>query len=389
MRVSLSQRSMFPSRFHRETSRFIAGLLGDTLFPTPSPRSLQRGIALIIVMISILVLAVLAGGFAWSMKVETRLAYNANSEDELEWLGRSGVEYARWILAQQLLVPNEPYDAPNQVWAGGAGGIGTTNTPLLQVEKEVHLGHGSFTWKITDCERKANINTASEPILQQGLLQMGVDPSQFPPIVGAIMDWIDPDNNIHLQGAESEYYQGLNPPYEAKNGPIDDLSELLFIKDITPEMYWGSGSSNNPPGLIQRKLNRFGSRDVPPSYTVGLVDLFTPISYGKININTASANVLQLIPGLPADCAEQIVASREGEDDGSGLTGPYRSIDQVRRVPCVDLQLGRLLQQYCDVRSKTFHAQIDAQVGSYKRTFFATLARNNQRDVQILTFYWK
>ena len=63
------------------------------------PRSSQQGIALVIVMISILVLTVLAGGFAYSMKVETKLARNANSEADLEWLGRSGVEYARWVLA--------------------------------------------------------------------------------------------------------------------------------------------------------------------------------------------------------------------------------------------------------------------------------------------------
>ena len=77
----------------------------------------KAGIALIIVLISIVVLTMLAGGFAYSMKVETRLAQNANSEAELEWLGRSGVEYARWILAEQMKIPQEPYDALNQVWA--------------------------------------------------------------------------------------------------------------------------------------------------------------------------------------------------------------------------------------------------------------------------------
>ena len=54
--------------------------------------SAPRGIALIIVLISIVVLSVLATGFAYSMKVETRLARNANYDTELEWMGRSGVE---------------------------------------------------------------------------------------------------------------------------------------------------------------------------------------------------------------------------------------------------------------------------------------------------------
>jgi len=66
-----------------------------------SPIEAQSGIALIVVMISIFVLAILAGGFAFSMKIETKLARNANNETELEWLGRSGVEYARYIIAEQ------------------------------------------------------------------------------------------------------------------------------------------------------------------------------------------------------------------------------------------------------------------------------------------------
>src|SRR3954462_10003532 len=90
----------------------------------------EQGIALIIVMISVFVLTMLAGGFAWSMKVETKLARNANSESQLEWLGRSAIECARWELAQQLTIAQEPYDALNQVWAGGMGGAGTSNSPL-------------------------------------------------------------------------------------------------------------------------------------------------------------------------------------------------------------------------------------------------------------------
>jgi len=39
----------------------------------------KRGIALIVVMIAVFVLSVLAGAFAYSMKVESKLAMNANN----------------------------------------------------------------------------------------------------------------------------------------------------------------------------------------------------------------------------------------------------------------------------------------------------------------------
>ena len=178
---------------------------------------------------------------------------------------------------------------------------------------------------ITDLESKFNINSP-EPVLQQVLPQaltlMGVAPGEATPIVNSILDWIDPDDQTHLEGAETEYYQSLNPPYVAKNGPIDDISELLLIKGVTPEIYYGLSATNYQPSYFSQQRNPFGQSAVaPPTVTVGLTNLFTPLSDGKININTASAEVLQLIPGVDALIAEAIVSGRSGEDDGSGLHG--------------------------------------------------------------------
>lgn len=340
-------------------------------------------------MICIFVLTMLAGAFAYSMKVETKLARNGNSEEELAWLGRSGVEYARWILAQQLQIPNEPYDALNQVWAGGPGGIGTSNSPLADVQREVQLGGGSFTWKIVNMESKANINNAGEGMLGQALTLMGADAGQATPIVNSILDWIDPDSNTRVQGAENDYYQNLQPSYMAKNGPIDDMSELLLVKGITREMFWGTSSSNHPPSSFVPRVDRSHMPTDEPSFPVGLVDLFTPVSDGRIDLNTAPATVLQLIPGIDPQSAEAIVAAREGEDDGSGLTGPYRNVGDVRRVPNLAPGLTAQLGQYCETRSMTFQVTIDAQVNGYKRQFVALLRRNNPRDVQVMNFYWK
>lgn len=356
----------------------------------------SRGIALIIVMISIFVLSMLAGGFAWSMKVETKLARNGNSEEELHWLGRSGVEYARWILAQQLTIPGENnYDGLDQVWAGGPGGLGTSNSPLADVQKEVKLGNGSFKWEIQDLERKANINAPEpilQPILDQALKQMGVDAGELTPITGSILNWTAAGGNTrHMQGAEPEYYERLEPPYRAKKGPIDDLSELLLIRGIRemPELYWGTTAGDHPPNAMISGRNRTHMQaGTGPAIPVGFVDLFTPISSGKININTASASVLQLIPNIDAQAAEAIVAGRSGEDDGSGMFGPYRSLQAVARVPELPRSVVNQLAQYCDVRSRTFKVNVTATVGGYTRYFSAILGRNNPRDVQILSFYW-
>jgi len=357
------------------------------------PRPSERGIALVIVMISIFVLTMLAAGFAFSMKVETKLAQHANNETELQWLGRSGVEYARWVLVLQGSCPLEPFDALSQAWAGGSGGICATNGGLAEVQHEVHLGHGSFTWKMTDLERRWNINMANEMILQQALILMGVDPGEMTPIIGSILNWRAADGNVHhMQGADSEYYQNLDPPYEAKNGPIDDLSELLLIRGVTPELYWGPSSTNHPQAAFQARAGAFGPGQQPLLYDVGFAELFTPMSSGKLNINTTTAAALQLIPGVDARAAEAIVGARGGEDDGSGLMGPFRAVDPnylFTRVPILSLPLARQLSQFVDVRSRTFEVEVSAKVAGSERTFYATLVRNSPKDIQVLNFYWK
>jgi len=353
----------------------------------------QSGVALVIVMISIFVLTIIAAGFAFSMKVETKLAQHANNETEMQWLGRSGIEYARWVLFLQGNCPLEPYDSLNQAWATGSpGGLCATNGGLAEVQSRVELGHGYFTWKMTDLDRKWNINNANEFLLQQALLLMGEDPSEMTPIINSILDWIDPDDNTRIQGNETQYYQSLQPPYEAKNGPIDDLSELLLIRGVTPDLYWGSASSNHSMAAFQTRENP-GAMQRPIS-GAGLVDLFTTLGGNgtKVNINTASADVLQLIPGVDSRAAEAIVGARGGEDDGSGLMGPFRSIDAnylFTRVPLLTLPLARQISQFVDVRSRAFEVEVTAHVAGSERTYHAVLFRVSPRDVQTLNFYWR
>src|SRR5688572_14023530 len=99
----------------------------------------SSGIALIIVMIVVVVFAILAGGLAYTMKVETTLARNSSKDTELEWMGRSGFELAKFFLSQQP-AGGQPYDALNQRWAGGTG---ETNDALEGFSlTDNQIGHG-------------------------------------------------------------------------------------------------------------------------------------------------------------------------------------------------------------------------------------------------------
>jgi len=341
----------------------------------------QGGIALVVVMIAVFVLSVLAGAFAYSMKVETKLAMNANHQSDLDWIGRSGVEYARWMLALEM---RSPYDSLNQKWAGGPGGSFETNGALADATlSDIQVGDGTCSIKIIDLERKVNVNTADPATLDQIMRVVGADATEGSVIADSIRDWVDSNDTPLVSGAESDYYQGLTPAYYAKNGPIDDISELLLIRGIRdePEIY-SSDYMNN------QRLDRFGNPIPPKQFAAHLVDIFTAISTARININTADRIVLQTIPGVDEAIADQIIRIRSGPDgvDGTEDDTPFANVGELASAG-IPQQVAPQVNRYCTVRSGTFQVQVDAQIGGSKRTYIAILGRNNQRDIQILSFY--
>ena len=354
-----------------------------------TPRHNSDGIALIMVMCTIFVLSALAAGFVLSMKVETRLAQNAYSEQQLLWLGRSGVELARYVLMQHP--QGEPFDSLNQKWAGGSGSLAESNSVLSSLSLDNYpVGDGTVSIKIIDLERKVNINTANSQMILQALTLMGVDANDISVVSDSILDWISPAGPPRVAGAESDYYQGLAVPYYAKNAPIDDLSELLLVKGVTPEIYWGSNATNHTPSVFQHKLGLGTAPGQTPDYPFGLVEIFTPFSSGKINVNTADVNVLQMIPGVDAVTAENIIKLRAGPDgvDGTEDDTPFQNAAaalQSAGAPALAQQAGNLLT----TRSSTFEVHVTAQIGVQKREYVAILFRNSPANIRVLSFYWK
>jgi general secretion pathway protein K len=353
------------------------------------------GIAIFIVLVAIFALSAIAAAFAYSMKVETRLAANSNNSAELDCLGRSGIEVARWILSQEMKTPGVQYDALNQVWAGGPG---ETNDVLAgfdfdNIASVAGLPGIIHRPQITDAESKFNINYifGNEELVQHALINMGVDAAEVPNIIACIEDWIDTDDDTRLNGAETDYYQSLDPPYEAKNGPIDDISELLFVKGVTPDIF----SSNAAPSAVQAARDATRSGVLPNAAVVTnaakMVDVFTSISNGRINVNTASATVLQMIPGVDENAASQIIAARNVQ--------PFQNLGEVvantslggasQGNASTGVSFASVINRYGTVRSAVFEVKVAVEIGMTKRTYYALLIRNNPADIQILNMHWQ
>jgi type II secretory pathway component PulK len=217
-----------------------------------------------------------------------------------------------------------------------------------------------------------------------------VDADDISVVSDSIQDWRSAAAAPRVAGAESDYYQSLVPPYYAKNAPIDDLSELLFIKGVTPEMYYGGGSSNSPAPQNPR-LGLGTSPDQVPDYPFGLKDVFTAVSSGRININTADANVLQLIPGVDATIAAAIIQQRSGPDgvDGTDDDTPFRNASGALQSAGLNPANAGQSANLLTTRSSTFEVHVTAQIGDAKRDFTAIILRNTGTDVQVVGFYWK
>ena len=365
-----------------------------------SLRPQSDGIALLIVMCAIFVLSILAAGLAFSMKVESRLAIGTDTNQRLVWLGRSGVEYCRWVLAQERC----PNDSLNQQWAGGPGSV-CDNTNMA-FANPVELGDGSFTWKITDLERFGNINNPLDaPEITQALTLMGVDAGQISVVSDSIQDWVQAGDMPRIAGAKDEYYLGLPTPYNCRSAPMDDISELLLVKGIwdhpeiyNPKTYGGNATSRRPAAFQRHQLGVGNAPGAVPDYPFGLADLFTPFSSGRVNVNTADKNVLQMVlmttgmdVGTAGNWADAIIQWRSGPDriDGTSDDTPFLGVQQLTAAgvtPAAVAQLGRL----CDVRSTTFKVTITARIGTFPpRDFNAILYRPpGTRNVQVVRFYW-
>jgi type II secretory pathway component PulK len=362
--------------------------------------SRKKGIALIIVLVVIAILAVLAGNFAASMKVETMLARNASFDSEFEWLGRSGIEAAKAILADQ----KEPFTSLGQYWAGGSG---STNGSFAEFDlHHFPIGDSGKFVDITieDQERYFNINMADDMVLGQALNLIGVDAAQRSSIIDSIMDWKDADDNNRMSGAETSDYKSYWLPHAAKNGYIDDMSELLLVHGIMEQPQIFSRAYANPGASAISRHNRMGaSKFEEVAYETTLTDLFTALSSRTVNINTCSAKVLQLLlPEIDEAMANSIIQGRDGPDGVPGTDDDgYRSVGQMMsRMAIGPPGAGgapppgggspgmNVLTRYCGVQSYVFKVSVKVDLGGMTRTYHAILRRASARDIQMLCMDW-
>jgi len=150
----------------------------------------------------------------------------------------------------------------------------TDASPLSGQEEEskwLALSPGGVkVWiKVEKEKERINMNSAPDPDIREKILELMTDDNEerADKLIDAILDWRDPDNLTRLHGAESEYYENQGLPYGPGNGPFKALTELLLVRGMTTELFWG-----DPLASINEKGDGEKSEESGP---VSISDAFT------------------------------------------------------------------------------------------------------------------
>jgi len=285
---------------------------------TPKHRRDERGVALILALVFVVLLAVIVTEFSYGIQVDATMIGRNTAQTEAYLAARSAIALSESVLAADLIIGEDEarqnktgvYDSLDEPWASA--------TPVVKYNDVM------VAIQITDEYSKLNLNAliyedqSGQEVEYKPLVEAlrfifeqrspDADPTD------AILDWIDSDDSPRPNGFERDYYEKLDPPIACKNGPMDSLVELLLIPGVSQETYFAE---------FEKKLD-------PP--LVPLSDVFTVHGHpeGRVNLNTASVDVLDaMFVGLSASgvalsiSADQVVQRRED-------SGAYTSRDELR-----------------------------------------------------------
>jgi general secretion pathway protein K len=217
---------------------------------------------------------------SWALDINTRLTIsgNANRLLEAEAMACSGAEVAL-----------HPFVKP------GSTALHASFPPNQSFEARITGEGGRLNLnKLLEGENPARIE-----LLRKYLEVKGVDLNERDRMIDCLLDWVDPDNLVRLNGAEDE------PGYKPTNGPLKSLNELKRVKgweEFTARQDWDA-------------------------------DLTLSTTDAGINPNWASRDVLLALPGFTEPLADRFLAMRRGPDDIEG------NEDDVRFTNPQELQI--------------------------------------------------
>jgi hypothetical protein len=170
------------------------------------------------------------------------------------------------------------------------------------------LSHGDGQWvqasfrghryevRVVDEAGKFSLNKTDPQMMLSIFENLEIPDDQAEIIADSIVDWRDDDDLHQTNGAETEYYEGLDRPYRAKNAFFDTVEELLLVRGVTSDVFYG--------------------HDGLP----GLRDIFSVFNLSKqLNLSSVSPEVMIAATGMEPEDADEFGSARRRADRQTAL----------------------------------------------------------------------
>lgn len=273
------------------------------------------GAALMVALWVLLILSLLISGFAFEMHVEAGVTSYYRKRIKAQYLARAGVEWAKVLLARTKDASEEDIIEEGEEEDLAVNALRLTRGVAVRGLKK-ELGRGFFTLDVVPEEGRRNVNTLSDDEWKEMLDQSNVPEDRWDELIDCFRDWIDGDDNHRLSGAESDdpFYEERE--YECKNAPLNTVDELLMIKGFDAAVVYGQ------PAEFE---------DEEPM--TGIADKLTVWGSGKVNVNTASREVLLSMLDIDEWAVDAILDGRSGIDGEMGTVDDgFESVNEVVSV---------------------------------------------------------
>ncbi|MCH7311609.1 type II secretion system minor pseudopilin GspK [Acinetobacter sp. ANC 4805] len=306
--------------------------------------SSQRGVALLTILVMVALATILAATIA---KRQTNTAENTGylmRQDQSLLYAKSAEAFFSELLIQDN-DNSSSIDHLQENWA--------KPMPPFPVED------GSVSGKLLDESGKFNLNNlvkadgkvddSARRWFEKLLQRVGL-PAE---LSQAVIDWQDADDEtIGAMGAESNYYQGLDPAYLTPNTKFHSVEELKLVRGFEGKNY-----------------------DLIKQYVTALPE------QTKVNMNTAPALLLASIdPKVDIKAVEQQLKVKETE-----LTH-FNNVDDLWKLSAfsgIDEQSKTDAASLLDSKSNYFTAQIEVVLSERKRQFTSLMMR---KDKQVIVY---
>jgi type II secretory pathway component PulK len=197
----------------------------------------RRGSILIVVLWVLLLISLLAGRYLSHNRGKAAAAAHGWQSLVREQAFRSVLEL--YSTSGQPLPPDENGDEI-QPAADKENNEPVGETGLLSW-KELTIGGLNLLVRESSEDKRINLNSAADDAIRKQLRQgLGEDHlEEADQVADSLLDWRDSDDLVRSDGAEKDFYQQKGLSYEPADGPFKNLTEMLLIRGVSRELFWG------------------------------------------------------------------------------------------------------------------------------------------------------